>query len=417
MGNRRNIMLFILVVLAFIVGVLVHGWLFTAQITITSSQNATIYVKQAEDSFREVGKGRTVYRTKVLDTVYVEAREAGAATQKTVDPKRRANTEVSLPLKPLGKYEYVAGGPFIYPFISGSFIYGINPNTNSLDVKSLGEESKDLPMLPLLPFLKEIAWFDSENYIYVTAIKGTGVVSTQPGLAASNLPYNGAVKVSDSVTALSGSEGLYLANGLDIRNARKIASSDPNAPSFLFADDRYIYYGWLKFGEVHEEEHPVFRGSLTEESEEHDPEIEEVSLIVFNHDGTKVKQLTLPEREQFYRVTSVGKSTVAVLVGGGLRLLNIDTGEIQPAQFDFGNVKDMLMHNGRLLLLSDVGLWEYAIKEEAFYKRAAYPEGEEYVANSLTEFNGSIYFSTQMSREEINKTSTTAKSSVYRIAL
>lgn len=414
----KKLVVLTLLGLVLLVGVVaLYGWYTTATITISAPSDSSVHVKQGSAEFKNLGSGTVTYKTTKTESVFIESRREGALTQKSVTPKRRTNTQVSINVKSLGTTERVAPGPFIYPFISGNFIYGINSNTRSLEAKPLSGDTPDKPVLPLLPFLKQVAWTDASNFIYVTASKGAGVVSSNQTLSAQGLPYSAITTPNPSVTALAG-DGLFLADGLNIKSARKVAEAKPDTDKLLFSDDMYIFFGWVEF------EAPDEHGSETgfslnkpDEVKEHEPGIKGATLMVFDHGGDQKYKLDLALQDQIYRVVSINENTLAILTSGGMYFVDVSGKDLRKTSFSFGDVLDMQMFNGRLLLLGSEGLWEYSDNQKEYYKVAAYPDGQEYVPNSLAVLGGSLYFSSKASRETLRSNPSALSSSLFKVIL
>lgn len=393
-----------------------YSWFLTATIMVTSPQ-ADIYIKQG--NVEVSAKGRATFRTRSTEKVFIEAKKDGSAAQKYVQPERRQTINVSLDLKQPVEAERVGTGPLSHSLIEDGFIYGINPYNGYLGVEPLaGNDTNQLPKIPFLPSLAQVVWRDSRNFIYITSTEGAGVVSTQPGASVEGLIYTAAAS-SDDITALLDSKGLYLANGIDAKNAKKIDSAQTNVPPFLFADDRFVFYGWSVFEDVHgnQDEEPAVSVE-DEEAEEDDPGIESSRLKIFNHSGERLYEITIPSKDQVYKILSVNESELVALAGDGLFIINLDSDEpkTEGKTFSFGRVRDMVMADSRLLLLGPAGLWEYSLDNDEYYKMASYPVGGEYVPTTLTAQGSTLYFSTSIEEDGFSKNQD-IQNNIFKITL
>lgn len=400
------------------------SWFTTATLNISSSSNAELFVKQGRQDFQKIGAGKATFKTRDTESVFVEARDKDNVTQKSVQPKRRQTIDVSLELKQPGTAERVSSvGPFLSPFISDQFVYGIfTPTTvGYLNVAPLGgKDTADIqyPSLPSLPILRQIAWQDVNNFIYVTATEGAGVVSTNSALNQSKLPYINVATPNSSTTALLSGKGLHLANGLDIKDAPLVARSESGSWSYVFADNDFIFFGWTRYGQS-EEEGNGRTGILRTEPE--DPEgrvvVDGVNLSVFDHQGERQHKFDLDIKSRVLRVASVDKSTVGVLADqGAFYLIDLKTGQSQKKDFSFGSVQDMVSFENKFLLLGSAGLWEYDVADDSYHKVAGYPAGESYVPQSLSVSSGALYFSTKNTQRGNIKTRQPSNS-VFKVLL
>jgi hypothetical protein len=418
MSNRNRLFAALGALIVIVVGLTAFSsWFTTATVTITASRpDATITVKQADKSF-ELGNGSVIFKTRNTARIFIEAKvgKDGGLTQKNIEPRRRQNTPVNLEVKALAKAEQVGRAPYLYPLIENSLIYGVSPYNGYLEVGPLAKNpTTQLPRLPFLPILKQVVWRDSKNFIYITTTKGAGVVSTQPELTRKDLPYTAVAPAGNNTVALLSNKGLHLAQGLALANARVVARPLPNTFPFLFADSRFIFYGRLVF-EEHQEEAEEDHLTL-DEVETPDPGIQNAQVLLFDHRGNRLKELTVPTRGQVYKVLSLDDQRLVVLASDGLHLVSIPNGTTDKKEFSFGEVKDMLLHKNKLLLLGSAGLWEYGINNDEYHKVASYPVGEAYIPYSLATFKNELYFSTLVEEGGFKK-NPRARNSLFRIEL
>ncbi len=381
--------------------IFVITWLNTATVTITTQDQAKIFVKQGDTDFREIGAEKAVFRTRSRDTVFLEARKGEATTQKAVQPKKTKNIEVALTLKDTVTIERISPGPFKSPLVEGSYAYGINPNSRSLSVQAF-DGSKNLPLLPVLPFLKQVVWHDSKNFIFIAQGRGAGVVTNGMPQINQGILYTAVARVNGSTLALISRQGLHLAD-TTLENSRNIAPVVPNSTPFIFADSNYVFYGGLVSEEVKEESGV--------------PNISGAVLYAFDHSGNKKYELNLSINHDIFNVQSLTTTEAVLLTERGLQSLNLTTGKLVDIDFSFGQVNDLALTNNRLLLLGTAGLWEYNRQVNEYYKLASYPSGEEYVPSSLSVSNNVLLFSSNVRKSELKKDTTSANSNLYRIIL
>lgn len=384
-------------------GLLVVIWtilqLFTSTISVSTHDYASIYAKQGGTDFKKIGTGRAVLKTRNKEAVFIEARLNEQITQRSVIPQRRQTQQISLGLRPLVEPKSFAEGPVIYPLVDGQFIHGINPHTNSLTVKRLEGSDGTLPDVPLLPFLKQIIWFDRQNFLYITLGRGAGIYGNSTDHGHGSLSYSAAA-TNGSAIALLGTDGVYLAENRDLANAQKISSYiDNSAPNIFMSNDR------------------IFRISLIYEpivEEQDEPLGKETELLAFNLDGRREEEMRLPIKTPVRKMVTLENGELGLLSDEGLHFLKVGIGESNKKEFSFGKVQDFVEYKGHLLLLGESGLWEYNRSASEYYKLANYPMGEGYVPDSLTIFRNNLYFSTS---NKAGGTSSRGKSTVYIINL
>lgn len=416
LSRVKLFIIFLILVGGLVAVIALHSWYFSSTILISGPPSAQVFVKQGGQSFKEIGKGTASYKTKSEDTVFIEVRSGESTTQKSQKPVRRKTESVRLALKDTVEATRIGPGPMTHFHTENGFVYGINPNTNSLDVKSMSG-SRSVPTLPLLPFLKQVFWVNSSNFIYVSSSKGTGVISSDAARNVANLPYYAASKSSTGKIALLGSNGLYVANGLDLKSAKKIAEAKSNVSSFLFSDDGSIYYGWLEFSEHEETDEISWFGNRGEaESHEEDPTIQDVKLNIYTHEGSSLHELTLPIQSQVLKVLSTGDNVVAVLAGDGLRVVDLKTKETRLVEFSLGEVRDMVLVDKKIVVLGSSGLWELDTGKGEASKVSYFPGNEEYVPSSLTLSGEDLYFSSRSSSSDLVSGSST-QSSILKVVL
>src|SRR5688500_16843798 len=115
---NRKLLIKLIAGLVVVIGIVLFWlWFSTATIAVAANPEATMYARQGDQDFKEIGKGQASFRTRSLDTVFVEARLQDNATQKAVAPIKRQKVRVELATEPLAETKFLARGPLIYPHI------------------------------------------------------------------------------------------------------------------------------------------------------------------------------------------------------------------------------------------------------------------------------------------------------------
>lgn len=401
--NYRKVLILSLLGLLVVALIIWCGlWLLTSKIVISTDPAATIFVRQAESDFEEIGKGLGTYKTRSKSPVFVESRLNEKSTQKSIEPVRRKETHVSLELKETAAADYFADGPIIYPHIDGKFMYGINPNTNSLTVKPLRNVKARAPRVPLLPFLKQIIWFDTKNFLYITLGRGAGIAGAGPADDHSEINFIDAANIGNNLLLVA-EDGVYLGKNRSIDRVKKVSALTANASHNVFATPDHFYYTSLLYEDIADEsDEPVGKQTI---------------VAVFDINGKKTVEHRLAIGDLIKNVVEIDQQVFVLLSESGLCFVDSATNTSQTKSFSLGKVEDLVTYNGRLLLLGEGGLWEYDRLGDAYYRLASYPQDEGYTPKSLVVLGKSLYFSTTTSRTTAQGKSSAASSRVYEVKL
>jgi len=402
--NYKRIIIIVVVSILVCIGLF---WLYlnftSATIVINSPQDSDIYVKQSGNEFKKIGNTKATYQTQDTNTVVIEARKDSQVSQKSISPEKSKTINVDLQFKELVKAEYFAPGPLTYPYIQNGFIYGINPQTNNIAAFPISPSTATPPQLPLLPFLKQIIWKTSTDFIYVTLGRGTGFVNNNK-LQEGNFSTNIAIATSElNNYILLNKDGFYYSPKSNFFSVTKLANLTDNSSPNIFADNNYLYTTSLIYNEGGEDAEPIGK---------------ETNLVVYGTDGKKINEYKLDIVSQTEKVLSLDKNTIGVLSSDNLTLIDLKTNQVNTETFSFGEVEDMVMYKDKLLLLGTEGLWEYNQQSGEYYKLAVYPENQKYVPNSLVVLDGVLFLSTSVTDDALlNKSGPTVRSSIYKISL
>lgn len=402
---RQIVTITIILIVGGVIAWLVYLRLTTATIVFSTAESAEIFTKQGQGDFQSLGKGKATLKTRDTDLVIAESRLDGQVTQRSVQPERRKSQKVSLDLRPLIKADRLASGPLTSMFLDGRYIYGINPNTGSLSASIVNAGPNDIgPPLPLLPRLLQITWSDVNNYFFATTKRSGGmVINGTPQLEEGALPYYEAADTDSGVLGLLANDGFYIAKNLPgVPAARKIVDITPGTSPAIFSDADKIFLVELVYGGSDNDQEATASGT---------------NLQVFSESGDSQGKFELPIKSRSFALAGI-KNKVVVLSEDNVTLLDTKTGDSRPLSFSFGEVEDMVLSKGRIILLGSSGLWELNPDNAEYQKVAVFPEGEVYVRNSLEDIDGSLYFSTSTSRSELTRTTNiSAQSSIYKITL
>lgn len=387
--TRQKITYLLLIVVGVVVFWFLWWLIFTATIKINAPEGSDIFIKQSDNSFEYIGKTTATYRTRSTDTVFIEARKSDQTTQKSTTPQRRKTTTVTLDLGKLSPITRVADGPITYPLATQDFLIGINPNTNGMTYKKISgrlvPEGQE-PSFPILPYLKQIFWFDQFNFVYVTLGFGTGSVvnNQEPAKNDSYSFYSGAMLPTKSGVALLGDRGLHYTSGTNVKEAKKIYDLSNKDNYEIFSDSSYVYVTALSFEPIIEEDQQ--------------PIGKETKLLVFDSNGKKIQDFVVPIKQQVQGIATVGNNKLYAIAGDKVFSINMKDRSINESSFSFDVAKDIIAYKDEVFILSTKGLWRFDQSSQDFKKVANYPPSEEYVYGSLTVYDNSLFFSSKLNK-------------------
>ncbi len=369
---------------------------------ISAPQNANIFVKQDSETFKEIGKTNATYKSRSKSTVFFEARLNDQVSQKSYSPQGNSTTNVNLDFKPLVNAQPFANGALTNLFIENGFVYGINANTNSLTASPILPSTSVAPNVLLLPFLKQAIWKNSTNYYAVTLGRGTQVIENNKILDGNLLPYS-SIAVGKSNSVLLGKDGYYFAESNNLNKTKKLTDLKPQTEPQVFADNTYLYTISLVLNKT--------------TNEDEVPTGKESNFIIYDQNGTQKFNITLPIKDQIYKIIALDSNNVMALTNNQLLFINLKEKSITPQDFSFGQVKDMVVYKNKILLLGSGGLWEYDNTSKQYSKVATYPTTQEYVPYSLTVLSDNLFFSARATAEAIkNKTGPTVANNIYKVS-
>jgi len=389
-----------------IIVLLVVGWqrYTTTTINITAPQDAKIFIKQASNSFSEIGTTTATYKTRDAGVIIVEARDDGRVVQRSVTPAHNKTKTINLEFQPLVSAQIFSQGSLTNLFIQNGFTYGINSHTNNIAAFPILPSIGLSPILPsTLPFLKQVIWKNPKNFTAITLGRGSIVVKDNVIEDNENYPFS-MVGVGQKNAVLLGKDGFYFSTDTDVSKTNRLSELIQNSIPQVFADSTYLYGVSLINEPIKDEsDHPVGK---------------ETNLILYDQNGKQVNNFTVPIKSSIYKVVALNNSTLAILSENQLVLVDTNTKKITTQDFSFGFVKDMVIYKNKLLLLGSDGLWQYNTSTTEYYKIALYPPNQEYVPFSLTVLDGSLFFSTSVTSKALKeKTGPTVTNGVYKISL
>lgn len=384
-----------------IIAILISQKLSTATIMVSAPSGSKVYAKQDNSDFKEIGTTTAKFTTQRSNIVIIEARLNGQVAQKPVQPQKNKTISVELQFQKIAEAKYFAPGPLTDLHIEGGFVYGVNPQTNNIAAFPITPSTSLAPTLPILPYLKDIIWQNSSNFLFVSLRDGSGQVVNNKREADTYYPYRSATgNNKDGILLIGTKDYFFTKTANTIYAATKIASfSTANTIPEIFSDSNYLYCVTA-----------IYPKDGSEEAKE-------TQFELFNNIGEKKNSFSLPLHDRVFKVTAINQNTLAILTANNLTTYDINTKQTTAKQFSFGKVQDMVMYKDKLLLLGSDGLWQYNYTADEYYKTATYPEHQEYTPGSLTVLDGSLYFSTSVSKEALVKDSgPNVRSGIYKVS-
>ncbi len=400
--SKKRVVISLLIFL--ILGLIYYVYLIlnTSTIIINSTNGSIISVKNVDDkTFIEIGTSNATYKTRSEDTLIFQASSGGQLTQKPVKPIKRETITVNLKFSDLIKPQLFSDLPVTHPLIKGGYLYGISPNSGSLIGQKI-DNVRGLPVqMPLLPFLKQIAWVDEKNFFYTNTSRGGGIVEDGKFSVASQ-NYS-VVSLDNGSMVLLGPEKLSLAQNLtEAKQPKSIANIPIKSSSSIFTEDDKIYL--------------ISRIYDNNTSEGKDLTYNKTLIKSYDGLGKPEKSASLNSEDLVTALASVDKDRLLMLQDNKINLYNFSTESSNEIEFSFGDAVDLIKYKSRFFILSSSGLWEYVVNDNRFSRVSTFPENQEYVPESLTLIDDALYFSTVASEQALMGQST-AKAGVYKIEL
>lgn len=408
--NLRKILgLWVLTVVLIILGVILYRYTTRAVLTINTESGASIHVAtEPGGETKEIGKGSAKYSGKSGQAVYIEVKKDSSTTLfSTILKKGSQHTDITL--KPLADKQPISPGPLSDLYITTDFIYGINPNTNTLSYISRDqEETADVSFIDI-PYVDKVDWNNERNFVFKSFSEGVGYTidgkkqvytSGEEGdnLTAIDYTY---LQQSKKLFLLT-ENALYIGSTIAGNDLKFVSSVGEGAPR-LTNDSQYTYLTNPTFSE--------------QESEDSLNNIIKTSITVYDSTGTQVKSFNdLQITTEIEKIVFIKQDNIYIALTENEIFTINDQGTLVTIPSYLNGAKDLIVSQGKLLTLNAGGVWEYDYKNQAQYRVADILESEEYVGNSLTNIDGDLYFSTKLRTDLIFDPKNTATSLIYQIS-
>ncbi len=332
-------------------------------ITISSESDAVIFIAdEPSGDFAEIGVGEVTYITRQSKDYYFKAAAGEKESILGYAIEKGNRYDFTIPLQDVVDAELAYESVVTDAYITNQSVQGIEPGTSS--IINFGIQEVVPPKLEFIgiPFLRSIAWEDSDSFAYSSFRDGVGLFidgrnTNQSRLGESintndlasppdNLFFSNVARHKGNPLLLLGSDGIYKSSDMGV-SLEKIVHVDQVTLHRLFADNNYIY--------LNLETAP---GSFVAETEE---EIELTEELL----GSTTTDIFTYEGELVATKTSLGTSIIsarstsdyAVLFGEKSTLvMNNEGGSVDyPSYFDFN--RELVVSGDHMFALADNGLW------------------------------------------------------------
>jgi len=358
------------VVIALLVALLLGGSiaviidrLNTFAVLVSTDPSADIYAAvEPEGEFENIGQGSASFSTKQQTPIYFKVVKGEQESLLAVSAKALDGQTVEIALlEPLSAQKFLEG-PIVDPMIEKDLIYGISANTNSIFNVGISEFKPPKLSYVGLPFLKEIVWQDSNNFVYERYSGGVGAFINGDIIGSAHFGsgtnsdsagrFYALAKHGEQPLALLGDDGIYTSSNLGKTNKRVYQTAVDEA-WYLNADDDYIYYASYKL--------PTHHATETEDvdlADLHEDDLPSVHIYVLDYEGGLVVDTVLQNTARVYDIARVGDSQQFVILGDKSAVVIAPQNQSEASHSDyFLSSVNMLSVGDNLFVFNQFGIW------------------------------------------------------------
>ena len=410
----RNKKLFVVLVLAFAlvwVGLLILRYVNQTALVVHTAPGAQIFIATEKGGdFEPIGETSAKYVADGPGTVFVQVAQNDQKTLAAVSLPKSEVTEINLELRPAKSSQRIANRALFNLHFEDNFIFGVNPVSRSIGYADTTGDNRQLSLPYIsLPFLSKVGWHDRSNFAFFSGKAGAVIKGEEKALTYKRNDGDTGVFINlakhpDKPMILLGQEGIFSETKEGSFEFIKIAGLESVSSPRIFVDDKQIYLFDYVFQDTDDE------GGM--------PLILETSLKIFDYNGQLTAGLKPLIKEGVNGIVDLESSSLyAVLGETNLIFIDKSTGQTVESPYYFTNTSDLALSESLgLTVLTTEGLWIYDYDQQVYYLAAPFPEGEEYIANSLTLIGEDIYYSTQISKQALRDPNSQAASSVYKLS-
>lgn len=333
-------------------------------VTIKSSQDSIIYVSEEKGgNFTQIGEnGSATYVTRSAGDYFFKAESGNDTTVGGLRIKTGSEYSMELPIGETVSAEKVFESSIKDPYIKGSAIQGVEPASSSMVNFNLAKEEFPRVEFIGLPYIRNIAWLDKDNFAYSSFREGVGlfldgkdtkkdriasrIISNDLPTPEYNFFFSNATKYKNKPLILLGADGVYKSADMGV-SLEKIVHQQPITLEQIFSDSTYVY--------VNIESRPSEFASETEEPvDANSQELATNTTDVYTYDG----EFVLTAEASGAKIASVNSVNDSIVLLGEFDVLTVNTDGVideKPSYFELH--RDMIKYNDKLFVLTENGLW------------------------------------------------------------
>lgn len=403
--KRTYVIVLLLVVIA--TGALLFFLNRPAVLKITSEAGADISVAtEKSGDFKKIGTGEATYKTRNYEKpVYIQTTKGAKKTVSGARLEKGKTSNLDLQLLDPITAKTVSEGSVYNAYFEGTLVQGIVPEEFVIASFRTDTYETSRAALKRLPYMKRIAWYDKDNFVYSSLRSGIGQfiggvdkkndggiatkisgvdlpeISQTPGSNKPLVKLSDIAKFDNKPLALVSDANLFISDDLGT-TLRSIAGfkTEDGASNEVFSTSDYIFR--------HTSQPPA--ATASEISTDPGEEIEKSVITQYSYDGKKLRDITIND-ETVVNIAQVN-DTVYVLSNSELVRSNNTASVEVPMYFTY--VADVTTYNSVGVLLADNGVWK--ISDDGVSMQLLYDFGENGVGlgHSFAKMNGALVFGT-----------------------
>jgi hypothetical protein len=173
--RRRLIIVSIILVVAVLIGASVLNRLSAFNITVQAPEGSRIFVALSpEGEMKEIGKNTVSYLTKQKEPIHFRIVRNNEESMISLEPQKFDSQTVEVSFENTVSAQKFLEGPLINPLVERDTLYGLSATTRTLSSFGLSGFKPVRQSFVGLPFMKEVAWRDSRNFVYEKFAGGVG---------------------------------------------------------------------------------------------------------------------------------------------------------------------------------------------------------------------------------------------------
>lgn len=398
--DKRKVYIAAAVIVGLLIALFVYLDLKKGRLTITTSENGSIYVFQGSTGSVElIGVGEATFKTGSKDPIYVSVEEGSKKTHSVYTVGDWDRRTESVELSELKNKEQVAKAALSNIHIENDFIYGTDPYAQTLIYYPRGSKQTSDVKYSELPAIKSIDWVNRKNFVF----NGFGI-GVSYYIDGSIREFENLVETEELDKTIGNyatndpKKSILLFNQKEIFRTEGLNDLKPEKVGNYSGNESTTVYDIGRSSVAVTPNYDDNPGAESEEAQSDEGVIQELisstNFAIIDYDGSIEGEFALPIHEEVLSVAPYRDLGVVALTGGSVFLIDFDGNEFTELPLYIQNAHDAIAYGDDIVILNEEGLWKYDISKRAIQLMADYIEGEEYAPDSLRINGGNVLYST-----------------------